>query len=748
MKRLLLMIIAVLAVTLTTNAQNGTLDPTNPPEPQVKYKLTVKAQPAEAATTNGSGEYAEGTSVTVRASAKSNYVFKYWTRNGVQQSQTSTSFKVTMPAEDLEYVAVFEYHKPEFNPSNPAEPQAITPEYPLYLVADPIGGGSFNRTSGAKVKEGTTVSVKATPATGYQFVGWYSAEGELLSSSASVSLTMPSKATTLTAHFTYNPNSPAEPSGNQEGVDNAPDAVTLAAKNYIRYYGDENPTLEYDVVGGTITSGTPTLSCAATKTSPVGIYDIIITKGSVSNSSVSVVKGTLSVIRAPLTINAGNYTRKQGEENPEFTLEYEGFKNGETESVLTSKPTVTTLATPTSKAGTYEVNISGAEAQNYDILYVDGTLTVTAVEAVVVTAKSYTITYGEAPPTYEYTSEGAALMGTPEITCDATATSPVGAYDIVIKKGSVTNYNDSYVKGTLTITKAPLKVKAGTYTRKQGEENPEFTLEYEGFKNGETEAVLSKKPVATTTATKESAVGDYTVTVSGGEAQNYELSYVNGTLKVIEVAPVIVTAKSYSRVYGEANPVFEFTSEGAALTGAPQITCAAKTTSPVGTYPITITKGSVTNTKDTYVNGTLTITKAPLTITAKSYTIKQGEALPKFEITYSGFKNGETKSVLKTQPKVTCSATSTSESGTYDIIVSGATADNYEITHVKGTLRIRSLVAALGDINNDGEVDVTDVVELIDMVLAGSNDPIGDINGDGEVDVTDVVELIDIVLGN
>ena len=52
----------------------------------------------------------------------------------------------------------------------------------------------------------------------------------------------------------------------------------------------------------------------------------------------------------------------------------------------------------------------------------------------------------------------------------------------------------------------------------------------------------------------------------------------------------------------------------------------------------------------------------------------------------------------------------------------------------------------IGDINNDGEVDVTDVVELIDMVLGGIYDAVGDINGDGEVDVTDVVELIDMVL--
>ena len=66
------------------------------------------------------------------------------------------------------------------------------------------------------------------------------------------------------------------------------------------------------------------------------------------------------------------------------------------------------------------------------------------------------------------------------------------------------------------------------------------------------------------------------------------------------------------------------------------------------------------------------------------------------------------------------------------------TRDEYEAIHDD----------ILGDINGDGEVDVTDVVELIDMVLTSSNDPIGDINGDGEVDVTDVVELIDIVLAN
>ena len=208
----------------------------------------------------------------------------------------------------------------------------------------------------------------------------------------------------------------------------------------------------------------------------------------------------------------------------------------------------------------------------------------------------------------------------------------------------------------------------------------------------------------------------------------------------------VVTAMSYSLEYGDTNPSLEFTVSGEGLNGTPDISCDATTASKPGQYTIEIDKGTVTNKDVTFVNGTLTITKAPLTITAKSYNIRQGEALPKYEITYSGFKNGETNKVLKTQPKVTCSAKANSKPGTYDIIVSGATADNYEISYVKGTLRIRSRNAATGDINDDGEVDVTDVVELIDMVLTGSTDAAGDINGDGEVDVTDVVELIDIVL--
>ena len=61
-------------------------------------------------------------------------------------------------------------------------------------------------------------------------------------------------------------------------------------------------------------------------------------------------------------------------------------------------------------------------------------------------------------------------------------------------------------------------------------------------KNGETEDILTKKPIVVTTATKESSLGDYPVTVSGAEAQNYKISYEEGTLKVTDADAVVVTA--------------------------------------------------------------------------------------------------------------------------------------------------------------------------------------------------------------
>lgn len=151
---------------------------------------------------------------------------------------------------------------------------------------------------------------------------------------------------------------------------------TVTANNYTIKYGDDIPSFEYEVSGGTL-NGTPKISCNATKTSPVGTYDIVVSKGTETNSNVTYVNGKLTIEPALLTITAKSYSREEGEENPPFDVEYSGFKNNETSAVLTVQPTVSCSATPESPAGVYEITVSGATAQNYDVTHVNGSLTVT-----------------------------------------------------------------------------------------------------------------------------------------------------------------------------------------------------------------------------------------------------------------------------------------------------------------------------------------------------------------------------------
>ena len=51
-----------------------------------------------------------------------------------------------------------------------------------------------------------------------------------------------------------------------------------------------------------------------------------------------------------------------------------------------------------------------------------------------------------------------------------------------------------------------------------------------------------------------------------------------------------------------------------------------------------------------------------------------------------------------------------------------------------------------GDVNGDGKVDISDVTNLIDVILNGGESPGGDVNGDGRVDISDVTRLIDVIL--
>ncbi len=153
------------------------------------------------------------------------------------------------------------------------------------------------------------------------------------------------------------------------------------------------------------------------------------------------------------------------------------------------------------------------------------------------------------PATFEYSAEDI----TPEVTvADGESTLLEGEdYDLAISDNhdvgtatvTVTGkgaYKDTD-NATFTITQAPLTVTADDKERHEDDEvSPELTISYSGWKGSDDESMLLTAPTIQCAVTADSPMGTYPITVSGGEARNYYLVYVNGTFTISE--PVAVTS--------------------------------------------------------------------------------------------------------------------------------------------------------------------------------------------------------------
>lgn len=91
---------------------------------------------------------------------------------------------------------------------------------------------------------------------------------------------------------------------------------------------------------------------------------------------------------------------------------------------------------------------------------------------------------------------------------------------------------------SLTVEKALLMIVGDTIHKKVGDDDPEFTVSYMGFVNGEDSGVLTTMPVAVR-IDKGETYGTYPITFSGADAKNYEISYSDGVLIIAKATEVI-----------------------------------------------------------------------------------------------------------------------------------------------------------------------------------------------------------------
>ena len=623
-----------------------------------------------------------------------------------QNTEGNTSAKINIPAtisyEGLTYI-VYAIDSQAFNwPRNRSVKEVILPN-----TIKTIGSSAFRNgaITNVKLSEGVetigpyafaspSITSIVIPSSVTQMAGDTFWNCNKLRTIVYLSSTPPSSWTATSNTYVPSKKTYSKPCSS---INNADVIEMISFSDDTFAYTGEAPNVTWtnNVEGYTLKLTMPTLR------SEVGTYEEVIPATFTNGEETFTAYIPYSYIIEPvkLTAKVNDASRVYGEDNPTFTISYSGFVNGENESVLTTKPTITTTASKNSEAGTYPISISGGEAKNYKIEYEEGTLTVNKAP-LTINVDDASKVYGKENPSFSLNYSGLKNGETapewetaPTFTTDATKTSDVGTYDVKVTC-SPKNYSATVINGKLKVTQAPLSIGVENATRSYCGKGPDYIYTYSGFVNGDNENVLTKKPSIKTEATQTSNVGDYTITPTGAQAKNYDITYKDGTLNITQV-PLTVKAVSETRDYGKENPAFSLIYEGFVnnenkdvLLSQPTVSTSANISSNAGSYDIRVSGGRAFNYALKYESGQLTIKPVPLKISVGNYERPYNDANPKFELEYEGLVANDTEASLQNKPVVRTNATKTSELGNYTLEVTGAYSPNYTITYGSGTLTI------------------------------------------------------------
>ncbi|MCW3491516.1 MBG domain-containing protein [Dethiobacter alkaliphilus] len=478
-------------------------------------------------------------------------------------------------------------------------------------------------------------------------------------------------------------------------------ALTVSSFAQDKVYGESDPALTYQITAGTLFAG-DTLTGFLTRVQgeDVGEYQILQgTLSAGSNYDLTYIAADLTITPYALTIAADAKSKVYGEGDPQLTYQITG-------GALQFDDTLTGALTREEgeNAGNYLIEQGTLTAgANYDLTYIPADLTITPY-ALTIAADAKSKVYGEDDPAFTYQITGGALQFDDILSGSLTrkAGEDVGEYEI--RQGTLTagaNYSLEFITAELTVTPVVLTITVDNQAKVyDGKTFTDFTVTYTGFVYDEDESNLSGELTFAGEAAEAINVGSYTITAQGVSSSNYDIIFVDGTL-LIEQADLTITAKDQGKAYdGEIFAVDDYQvsfqgfvagEDESILSGTLNFTGTAVTAVDVGTYTIVPAGLSSENYNITFKTGTLTIYQAELTITAKDQSkVYNGEVFPidQQSIIIEGFFADEDVTLLGGELSFSGSAISAVDAGTYTIMPTGLTSDNYHITFVPGTLTI------------------------------------------------------------
>jgi len=480
-------------------------------------------------------------------------------------------------------------------------------------------------------------------------------------------------------------------------------------------------TLSGFVLGQSATqavSGKAIITTTAGSNAGVGRYTLAAAQGTLKSANYTFVfaNGTLTVAKATLQVIASQVSVSYGGVIPELNWIFNGLVNGDSISAVSGAPAMACSAAVGSPVGKYTVTPSPGtlSAVNYDFTFIAGSLSI--VPAIVkVTADNQNITYGDKLPAPSYTISGllfgdaaaSVIHGTPAIATNAPSRPGAGTYVISLSSGTLTaaNYSFVFVNGLLTVKKAVLAVIPANRTMIYGDAAPALPYAFSGFMNGDTAALaLTGTPVIATTATVKTHPGSEAITAAIGSLKSANYDFVPGSgVLTISKRLLTVTPKPAAMTYGAELPVFGYSISGyvngdtaSAISGAPSCSSTAKSSSPVGSYNIECSTGTLASSlySFTVLNGTLAVKKAVLTVAANSIAMTYGSMTPTLSYTVTGYANGDTSGVISGTPVLSTTASLSSAAGTYgiNVDVSKLSAVNYAFVGTPAKITINKAV--------------------------------------------------------
>ena len=186
------------------------------------------------------------------------------------------------------------------------------------------------------------------------------------------------------------------------------------------------------------------------------------------------------------------------------------------------------------------------------------------------------------------------------------------------------NYYINYVEGTIDITKAKLQITHNNYNKTYNAiPFNDFGVTYTGFMNNDTSMNL----IGSLTFYYDNDlinVGQYSITPSGFVAVNYDITYLEGKLQIIN-APLVIRANNNIKIYNKLPYIPSYTVYGLLqndtiynLSGYIIYNGTYQNNVNVGLYNI-IPSGFNSNNYDIkFINGQVEIKKAPLFIIANN----------------------------------------------------------------------------------------------------------------------------------